>query len=154
MCGIHLRYNLRRRLKYWWDCATCEIPLSWRWSSIFTLHVNQTIHVTSRLEFEGVRKLMRISTLRHVSTCIFIILVILGSGDTSTRLTTFRTESLSISQPPFHDNPIEEAIWLLKSHFVRRHLFADPFWADIRQKLKLFRHPEMVGRNISRYCSK
>ena len=64
---------------------------------------------------------------------ILAVMLILISA--STHLTTFKTENLQISQPPFNDNVIDEAIWLVKSHYIKSYLYDDKFWDSTRKKL-------------------
>lgn len=80
---------------------------------------------------------------------IFLILALLlpvFSISVSKQLSTFKTESLNISQPPYTGNIIDEALWLLKEHFYKSHLYTEEFWNELKLKSLSCRNPHEVDQ--------
>ena len=67
------------------------------------------------------------------------------------QLSTFRTENLQISQPPFEGNILDEAIWLIKSHYIKSYLFNNEFWEISKQKLSKASNIQIAVKQLMEY---
>jgi hypothetical protein len=64
---------------------------------------------------------------------IYTILNTIQSVDI--HLSTFRTENLKIHPPPRHfSSIIDEAIWLMRTHFLNRNMFSPSQWKSFSAK--------------------
>ena len=76
--------------------------------------------------------------LRHCLSSVVLLLTIVNLANgaaqsgRSGHLSTFRTESLKIRSPPRRfASIIDEAIWLMKTHFLKRHLLTEKDWKNL-----------------------
>lgn len=61
-------------------------------------------------------------------------------------LSSFNMDDLEINFPPFSDDPLEETIWMLKSHFYKSHLYDDSFWQKAREEVNSYSNRHAVGQ--------
>ena len=59
-------------------------------------------------------------------------------------LSTFRTDRFNIKFPSNRDKMgiLDEAIWLMRRHFLHRHLFSDAAWEKLRQECSRYSDPQ------------
>lgn len=90
--------------------------------------------------------------LMHISvafiTFVTFLAHIVGSSIQSSRsshLSTFRTENLKIRSPPKQfSSIIDEAIWLMRNHFLKRHIFTETDWEKLPQEYVSFTNVNKV----------
>lgn len=65
-------------------------------------------------------------------------------------LSTFRTESLNIVSPSNRDcnGILEEAIYLMRAHFLKRHMYKDKDWKDFREEYSTYDNPHEAVRDF------
>jgi len=74
---------------------------------------------------------------------IFYILCI-----TNGALNTFRTEVLNITPPPQVSTILDEAIWLMRRHFLHRNAYKDSDWDEFKRKYSAYNDQHIALRHF------
>lgn len=63
-------------------------------------------------------------------------------------LSTFRTEVLNITPPPQLGTILDEAIWLMRRHFLHRKAYKDSDWDELRRKYSSYSDQHVALRHF------
>ena len=70
--------------------------------------------------------------------CVFTVFIQYVEPASQSVLSTFRTDQLRIRPPPKFGSILDEAIWLMKTHFLRRKQFSEKEWLVLKTEYKEF----------------
>lgn len=63
-------------------------------------------------------------------------------------LNTFRTEVLNITPPPQVSTILDEAIWLMRRHFLHRNSYKDSDWDELRRKYSAYNDQKVAIKHF------
>ena len=88
------------------------------------------------------------------ATCATHLVTSSMQASRSSHLSTFRTENLKIRSPPKQfSSIIDEAIWLMRTHFLKRHLLTETDWEKLPREYMSFTNVNKVRKfTLSRIC--
>ena len=70
--------------------------------------------------------------------CVLAVFIRCVKPASQSVLSTFRTDQLRIRPPPKFGSILDEAIWLMKTHFLRRKQFSEKEWLLLKSEYKEF----------------
>ena len=81
---------------------------------------------------------MKAMTIILYWLCVLTVFIRCVKPASQSVLSTFRTDQLRIRPPPKFGSILDEAIWLMKTHFLRRKQFSEKEWLLLKTEYKEF----------------